>query len=342
MNRIDRLTAILIHLQSKRVVKAQEMADRFGVSLRSIYRDIRALEEAGVPIGAEAGIGYWLAEGYHLPPVMFSPEEAQALVLGAKLIEQLADDGVSDAFSSALYKIKSVLQSNEKEKLEDLGMQIRVSRRAAPGDIPPNFLAKIQQALVDRKMLAVRYFSASKQEHTERQLEPIGISYYNNSWHLIAFCHRATDYRDFRVDRIQDLHLLRQTYKPSLRLSLQKYIDSEVNRLDMQQAVIRLDKRIARYAENQKYLQGWVSEQALENEMEMTFWVISLSSLGRWLLSYGSFVQVLSPPSLQTFMQEQAERLYRHYRAAQQPATNPPRTTDLPPKSPPGIDISVG
>ena len=313
MNRIDRLTAILIHLQSKRVVKAQELAGRFDVSLRSIYRDIRALEEAGVPIGAEAGIGYWLAEGYHLPPVMFSPDEAQALVLGAKLIEQLADDGVSDAFSSALYKIKSVLQSGDKEKLEDLGTQIRVSRAAAQGDIPPSYLAQIQRALVDRRMLSIHYFSASKQERTERQLEPIGLSFYSNAWHLIAYCHRAADYRDFRVDRIQDLHLLRQSYKPSQRLSLQKYIDSEVNRMEVQQAVVCIDKRVARYTENQKYLQGWVSEQELEHEIEMTFWVISMSSLGRWLLSYGSFVRIVSPPSLQTFMREQAERLFAHY-----------------------------
>ena len=90
MNRIDRLTAILIQLQTKKVVKAQEIADRFNISLRTVYRDIRALEEAGVHIGAEAGIGYFL-ENYHLPPVMFTTEEASALMLGAKLIEKMSD-----------------------------------------------------------------------------------------------------------------------------------------------------------------------------------------------------------------------------------------------------------
>ncbi len=80
MNRIDRLSAILIQLQSKQVVKAQEVADRFGISLRTVYRDIKSLEEAGIPIGAEAGKGYFIMDGYHLPPVMFTKEEASALL----------------------------------------------------------------------------------------------------------------------------------------------------------------------------------------------------------------------------------------------------------------------
>ncbi|HEY8512458.1 MAG TPA: HTH domain-containing protein, partial [Cyclobacteriaceae bacterium] len=86
MNRIDRLTAILIHLQSKRLVKAEELASRFDISLRTVYRDVKALMEAGVPIGSEAGVGYFIVDGYHLPPVMFSQEEAGAMLLAGKLV----------------------------------------------------------------------------------------------------------------------------------------------------------------------------------------------------------------------------------------------------------------
>lgn len=89
MNRIDRLSAILIQLQSKKIVRAQEIADRFEISLRTVYRDIRALEEAGVPIGAEAGIGYFLMEGYNLPPVRFSKEEAGSILMATKLAEKI-------------------------------------------------------------------------------------------------------------------------------------------------------------------------------------------------------------------------------------------------------------
>src|SRR3954447_3068852 len=101
MNRIDRLTAILIQLQSKRVVKAQEIADRFEISLRTVYRDVRALEEGGVPLVGEAGVGYSLVEGYRLPPVMFTKEEASALLFGAKLVEKMSDHSIQKEFQSA-------------------------------------------------------------------------------------------------------------------------------------------------------------------------------------------------------------------------------------------------
>src|SRR5260221_12378547 len=106
MNRIDRLTAILIHLQSKRIVKAEEMADRFEISLRTVYRDVRALMEAGVPIGSEAGKGYFIVDGYHLPQVMFSQEEASAILLAGKLVVKITVDSIRNTNAFALIKIK--------------------------------------------------------------------------------------------------------------------------------------------------------------------------------------------------------------------------------------------
>src|SRR6186713_3638860 len=118
MNRIDRLTAILIHLQTKRVVKAEEIADRFGMSLRTVYRDVKALMEAGVPVGSEAGKGYFIVDGYHLPPVMFTQDEASAMLLAGKLVDKMADKSVRNAFESSLQKIKSVLNEAERDHME--------------------------------------------------------------------------------------------------------------------------------------------------------------------------------------------------------------------------------
>src|ERR1700733_12245085 len=104
MNRIDRLHAILTHLQSKRKVTAQEMAHRFRISLRTVYRDVKSLEESGVPVIGEAGSGYTIMEGYRLPPVMFTREEASALLLGSKPAEQFSDGSVRRHFEAALFK----------------------------------------------------------------------------------------------------------------------------------------------------------------------------------------------------------------------------------------------
>ena len=108
MNRIDRLTAILIHLQTKHIVKAREIAERFDISLRTVYRDIRALEDAGIPIGAQAGEGYYIIDGFHLPPVMFTREEAGSILLGGKLIDHFSDKSMNRQFESALYKMKNL------------------------------------------------------------------------------------------------------------------------------------------------------------------------------------------------------------------------------------------
>ena len=126
MNRIDRISAILIHLQTKKYVTAGEIAQRFGTSKRTIYRDLKTLEVAGIPIGAEAGKGYFIVEGYHLPPVMFSKEEASSLLTAEKIVEKIADISVNQQFKSAMFKIKAVLPDREKQFLDRLKDNVEV------------------------------------------------------------------------------------------------------------------------------------------------------------------------------------------------------------------------
>src|SRR5215211_2929075 len=120
MNRIDRLAAILIQLQSRRLVKARDIAEKFSISLRTVYRDVKALEESGVPVIGEAGSGYTIMEGYRLPPVMFTQEEASALLMGAKLAEQLTDASVKKHYDGAMFKIKAILRTTDKEYVNQL------------------------------------------------------------------------------------------------------------------------------------------------------------------------------------------------------------------------------
>src|SRR5215210_7447960 len=140
MNRVERLAAILIQLQSRRIVKAQDIGDRFSISLRTVYRDIHALLEAGVPVIGEAGIGYRLMEGYKLPPVMFNEDEASALLTAAKLMQSMSDESSSKNYTLALDKIKAVLRGAEKDHLEEIDNHIAVVAHPA---IVPNKPAEL-------------------------------------------------------------------------------------------------------------------------------------------------------------------------------------------------------
>lgn len=315
MNRIDRLTAILIQLQSKKVVTAQEVADRFDISLRTVYRDIRALEDAGIPIGAEAGKGYFIMEGYHLPPVMFTQQEANALVLGAKLIEGQTDVSIKRNFTEAMLKIKSVLKNSEKDEIEKLESQIVVRHlpQVEKEGFPNNFLTTIQQALIDRSVLRFRYYSSFSGDFTTRDIEPIGLVFYAGRWHLLAYCRLRQAPRDFRVDRLVKLEKLDETYGIDHQPSFGEFLEEIAHSTDLQEVEISIDKTVARYISEEKYSQGFVSEEVGETHIKMKFLTPSLNYTSRWLLTLSDAVQIISPPKLTDMVRERIEELRKCY-----------------------------
>jgi predicted DNA-binding transcriptional regulator YafY len=314
MNRIDRLHAILTHLQSKKKVTAQEMADRFQISLRTVYRDVKALDESGVPVIGEAGSGYTIMEGYRLPPVMFTQEEASALLLGAKLAEQFTDGSVKRHFTAALFKIKAVLRSPDKEYVDSLTEHIEILIRYAPDlESPQQFLSTLQQAVVNKKIVHLQYRSQQKEEVTLRKVEPIGLLYYGNAWHLIAWCHLRNDYRDFRMSRMLGVTMDDHCFDPAVHPSIREYIEKIRQDSDLEEAVVCFDREVARFLQEQKYLNGFVSEEVVDTVVRMKFLTSNMYHFGRWLLSFTNRVQVESPAALRTTMKELAEKISAHY-----------------------------
>ena len=314
MNRIDRLHAILTHLQSKRRVTAQEMADRFNISLRTVYRDVRALDESGVPVIGEAGTGYTIMEGYRLPPVMFTQEEASALLLGGKLAERFTDGSVKRHFQTALFKIKAVLRSPDKEYVDSLTEHIQILTRYSPdSDSPQQYLSLLQQAIVHKKTVYVHYRSNEKEEITRRRVEPIGLVHYGSAWHLIGWCHLRNDYRDFRLTRMLGVNLEEITFDPATHPSIREYIDQFRASAQLQEATILVDKRIVKYLQEQKYLNGFVSEELLDSCVRMKFLVSSLDYFSRWLLMYTDAVRAEAPEGLKDRLKEISEKLSFHH-----------------------------
>ena len=314
MNRIDRLQAILTQLQTKKVVKAQEIADRFGISLRTVYRDIRALEEGGIPIGAEAGVGYFLDDNYSLPPIMFTTEEASAILMAGKLIPHISDKNVDHAFQDALYKIKSVMKAEDKEVLEKLENSVKVFTgiTAAPKR-DSIFLQDIQQALVTSRVLKLGYFAHYKQELTQREVEPIGLVFYAFNWHLIAYCRLRGDYRDFRLDRIRELKICSTTYDRKLDKAFEEYLEREKEQHQYFEIELKVEKQLARWLQESKYWYGFLSEQETGNYINMKFLNPDLNGFARWILTMTDKVEILSPVKLHTMLHEMVQKLCTKY-----------------------------
>jgi len=215
--------AILTQLQSKRLLTSTELAARFSVSIRTIYRDIRALEQAGVPIVTEEGKGYSLVDGYRLPPVMFTEQEANALVTAEKLVLVNRDASFSQRYSDAVTKIKAVLRSGAKDRVSLLSERVAFEQNATES-LTSHYLSSIQVALTHLRVINIDYYSPYKDETTSRAVEPFAlINRVGESWYLIAWCRIREDYRLFRFDRIRKLEITNQSFAPH-QMDLEEYL----------------------------------------------------------------------------------------------------------------------
>ncbi len=221
--RLSRLTTILTLLQTKRLLTASELANKFSVSNRTIYRDIRALEEAGVPILTEEGKGYYLMEGYRIPPVMFTESEANALITAEQFILKNRDTSLIKEYTEAINKIKAVLRYNTKEKVNLLSNRV-VFRYNKDNNQTSNFLAALQLALTSFTCSEIEYLSNEKNEITKRIIEPFALYNTHENWVLVAFCLLRNDFRAFRLDRIQRLTILNRRFEPH-QITLQEYFE---------------------------------------------------------------------------------------------------------------------
>ncbi len=228
MNRLTRLTSILIQLQSKRLITSREIAERFEVSNRTIYRDIQTLRLAGVPIGEEEGKGYFLVEGYRLPPVMFTTEEARALLTTSKILNYHTEDSLKQNYESALLKIKAVLSLKDKDKLEFLDSRIGFQKPWAPSSL---YLDSIQQSITESIKLKIKYQSRGEEQITERTIQPYSVYFSGAVWTTIAFCELRQEIREFRLDRIKELKLLQTHFQPDKTFNIEHYLDERSKRL---------------------------------------------------------------------------------------------------------------
>lgn len=309
MNRVDRLLAQILFLQSRPLCTADEMAEHFGLSLRTIYRDLAALGEAGVPLVAQAGVGYSLARGYHLPPVSFTTEEASALVTGGLLVERSADASVQRPMRAALMKVRAVLPRALQAQM--LRLEQSMATTATP-ELPAKGadLTLLQQALGQRRVLRFGYAGWGKAESQEREVEPLGLIHYLERWHLIAWCRARKEVRDFRTDRMSRVSVLKEIFELRTVFDIGDYIQS-MPRPDLQAEVRFTPKAVDRA--RREWWMGIVKERETPHGTDLTLATVDWERLTGWLLSFGEEVQVLTPEVLRKQLVKAAKTAAAHH-----------------------------
>jgi predicted DNA-binding transcriptional regulator YafY len=324
MNRVDRLMAIVVHLQSRRVVRAEDIAARFEISVRTVYRDLEALGEAGIPILAEAGVGYSLVKGYHLPPIMFTVEEASALSLAGKLVEQLTDASLRKQMESALLKIRSVLPLERRDYLDRLERSTTIvtpgsgSRSGPMPRLTSETLIPVQRALAERRVLAMDYQGAQRPGITRRDVEPLGLVYYSDNWHLIGYCRLRRDVRDFRTDRIRQVQVRNELFSGHDDFSLKRYLEAAANAGKFETALVKFSQEAI-----ERVRREWscrlVEEKAVTDGVVVTLLAYSLEWLTPWILSFGSRSQVVAPQKLAQMVSTEAREVAAKYHVRERP-----------------------
>ncbi|MCP4325036.1 MAG: YafY family transcriptional regulator [Psychromonas sp.] len=225
MNRTERLFQIVEILRSRKTTTAGYLAERLGLSVRTIYRHINDLSLSGIPIISEAGVGYWLDDSFDMPPLMFNEEEILALSFGAKLVQQTADDFLADAATSLLQKVQRSLPAEKKKILNQITLH-------APFPLidksQKQKMAICREAIELQKVLVIEYSDVDN-NYSERQVWPLALVFWGKAWTLASWCEKRQDFRAFRLDRMQNVNVSKRLFQTTEAICLQVFIEKQAS-----------------------------------------------------------------------------------------------------------------
>jgi predicted DNA-binding transcriptional regulator YafY len=313
MNRTDRLLAIVLELQAKGWQRAEDLAATFEISKRTIYRDMDALAESGIPVVSSPGQGYSLVEGYFLPPVHFSTDEAIMLLLGAEFMAQSFDAQYRAAARSGSSKIQAVLPERSRAEVADLQTSMRfIPMNPVDGMAKPEILQQIRRAVIERKTVRMDYHTRSGEDvggtKTRREADPYGLIHLDRTWYLVAYCHLRHDIRHFRLDRVDRLQVLDKTFtRPD---------DFQIGPSPNDQRGITVralfSPDVARWVQEERQFYK-VAQENRPDGLLVTFNVRQETDLVQWLLGWGRHVRVLEPQSVINLMLEETQSVLGLY-----------------------------
>jgi predicted DNA-binding transcriptional regulator YafY len=316
-NTATRLITLIMLLQNRPNQKASELAERLGVSVRTLHRYIGMLDELGIPIYSERGPqgGFSLVRGYKMPPLIFTPAEAAALTLGTGLVADLWGQLYSEPAQSALAKLENILPD---EQLNEIAW----ARRALVNTPLPRaglhvFAAQLEllrRSLRDRKRVRLVYQANNKPDTHEREFDAYALAYRSGWWYAIGYCHLREDIRSFRVDRIQKLDVLDAKYEIPAEFNAQDFLAFEVQAEQGVPLRMRIEANMAYLATSSPAF--WEKLEMQPNgSVIVTTRMIDIYRAAGFVFSYGTAATVLEPPELITFMRDWAMEVAAQYNA---------------------------
>jgi predicted DNA-binding transcriptional regulator YafY len=323
MNRTDRLLAIVLELQGKRWRRAEDLAETFETSKRTIYRDMLALGEAGVPIVSIPGRGYSLVEGYFLPPVSFSADEA-TILLGADVMAQSFDAHYQTVAASASRKILGVLPDAQRATVESLRERIQfISGGPAArlgAEQQREKLQRLRGAIVESRRVRFDYHTrygssprsslaaaTSPDAPTPRVVDPYSLAHVGGSWYLTGYCHTRRGQRTFRLERIDNPTVLPETFERPTALRLRPRRIEESSQIPIRALFA---PEVARWVrESPSYFTLAMDDTPAG--LLVTLAVRDLSEITQWLLGWGRHVRILEPAALRQLLAAEAEATLR-------------------------------
>lgn len=319
LNRTERLFALVLLLQTRPNMTSRDLAEHFNVSRRTIFRDLRALGESGVPLTYADGGGYEILEGYQLPPLMLTAREAATLLLGTEFMKMQSDASLAKDADLVGMKIHHVLPREIKEYIE--GLQVNTvmdpywlnrHQTGNTSDEEEGRWYELSQAVARQSRVMMEYHVASRDELTRRTVDPLGLVYYQDHWNLIAYDHLRDDIRNFRLDQIRTMRILMEGFDRPEGFDLEKHLaerGASPKNIDM---TIRFDRRIYPWARNG--LPARIDHEAEEaDHVTVTFAFENIDYITNWLLRFGLEAEVIAPAELRDAMKARVMSIASKY-----------------------------
>jgi len=314
MNRVDRLLGYLLIFQGRDLVRAQDLAARFEVSERTVYRDIEALYEVGVPLVGIPGEGYQLMPGYYLPPVMFGESEAKALFLAVAMLTGLTDPGPThSAAQSALEKIRALLPKATLAQVEALQAILGFHPVGRPPlNLDDPIFLQLQQAIQQRRVVILHYHAQHDNQFTERAVEPMQLVYLDNVWVMSGYCRLRQGMRVFRLDRIDQLKLTKEHFTARPMPSRRSAEESQL-------VTIHVDATIVRWVREAQHFTfiGEATDRAKTSAYGSTimhYRVRDVDKFISWLLQWGEEIALVAPAELRGKIEQRIWAMAERYR----------------------------